>query len=146
MKKVFENEVAVIPADEINGALKHTFRQYIQGNLKQDQDISFIRTGDSEIGISDYKEYSHDDPHYHDKVMETNYVISGKVCMRIIDTNEDYVIEAGGVFSIPPHVKHVLKIKAGTRIIFVKTPSINDKHVLDFDELDLNAWFEDEDF
>ncbi len=146
MSKVFENEVAVIPADELNNALKDTDRQYIQGDLQKEQRVSFIRSKDSEIGISDYKEYTHDEPHYHDKVMETNYVIRGKICMRIIDTGEDFVVEEGGVFSIPPHVKHVLKIKAGTRIIFTKTPSINDKHVLEFDSLGLDEWYKDEVF
>ena len=146
MKKIFHEEVAVIDAGEINSALLSTDRQYFQGNLKKDQLISYIHTEDNEIGISDYKEYAHDDPHYHDEITETNYVISGKVCMRILDTNTDYIIEAGGVFSIPPHIKHVLKVKAGTRIIFFKSKSINDKHALDFDSLGLEEWFKDEEF
>ena len=146
MKRIFKDEVAVIPAEEINGALKTTDRQYVQGNLQKEQPVSFIQTVENEIGISDYKEYTHDDPHYHDEITETNYVISGKVCMKILDTDTDYVIEAGGVFSIPPKVKHVLKIKAGTRIIFFKSKSINDKHAIDFDSLGLDKWFRDEDF
>ncbi|MCR5256451.1 MAG: cupin domain-containing protein [Acetatifactor sp.] len=146
MKKIFQNEVAVIDAGEINSALLNTDRQYFQGNLQKDQLISHIHTLDNEIGISDYKEYAHDDPHYHDEITETNYVISGKVCMRILDTNTDYIIEAGGVFSIPPGVKHVLKVKPDTRIIFFKSKSVNDKHTLDFDSLGLEEWFKDEEF
>ncbi|MCR4694756.1 MAG: cupin domain-containing protein [Pseudobutyrivibrio sp.] len=146
MKMTFKDEVAVIPAAELNEALRVTDRQYVQGNLQKDQIASHIHTMDNEIGISDYKEYTHDSPHYHDEITETNYVISGKVCMKILDTNQDYVIEAGGVFSIPPKVKHVLKIKAGTRIIFFKSKSINDKNEIDFESLGLDQWFQDEDF
>ena len=146
MSKVFENELAIIPAEEIEEALKKTDRQYIQGNLQSEQMVSFIRTMNSEIGISDYKEYTHDEPHYHDEVMETNYIITGAVCLRNLETGEDFVVKAGGVFSVPPHIPHVLKIKAGTRIIFTKTPSVNDKHVLNFDDLGLEEWYRDETF
>lgn len=144
--KVYRNEVAVFSPEEINASLEHTDRQYLQGNLQKEQNLSYIYSENSEIGISDYKEYCHDDPHYHDEITETNYVVRGKLCLRIMDTGEDYVIGAGGVFSIPPKVPHVLKIQPGTRVVFFKNHSINDKHVVPFEGPELEAWYEDKNF
>lgn len=144
--KIYKNEVAVFTPDEINTSLESTNRQYLQGDLKKEQLLSYIYSNNSEIGISDYKEYCHDDPHYHDFITETNYVITGRLCLHILDTGKDYVIEAGGVFSVPPKVKHVLKIQPGTRIIFFKNHSMNDKHVVSFEGKDFETWYADKNF
>ena len=144
--RIYKNEVAVLSAEEIKEAFQDTFRQYVQGNLKKEQKLSYVYSERTEIGISDYDSFCHDEPHYHDVVTETNYVISGKVGIYMLDTGEEYVVEAGGVFSFPPKVRHVLKMQAGTRIIFVKDHSIDDKHVIQEVRPELNAWYAKEYF
>lgn len=145
MKK-YENEVAVISAEVIQKALDDTERQYFQGNLQKEQLIPYVHSEKCEIGMSYYQEYAHDDAHYHDEITETNYIISGSVCMRLVDTGEDFVISAGGLFSVPPKVTHILKIQPGTKIFFVKDKSVDDKHVVPFETLGLEAWFADKNF
>lgn len=144
--KYYENEVVVMTPQDIETAFVGQTRQYIQGNLKSEQKLPFIKSEECEIGISWYDEYCHDDPHYHDVITETNYVIEGAVVLRIVDTGQDYVVKKGGVFSIPPHVTHILKIQPNTKIIFTKTQSINDKHSVPFEELGLEEWYEDRNF
>lgn len=145
-KEFYENEVVVMTPEEIEEAFVGNERQYLQGDLKDAQNLKFIKSSECEIGISWYDSYTHDEPHYHDYITETNYIISGCVCLRIVDTGEDFIVREGGVFSIPPHVVHVLKIQPGTKIIFTKTQCMNDKHAVDFGSLGLEAWFEDRDF
>lgn len=142
----FKNEVAVITPQDMEKAFEGEFRQYIQGNLANPQKLKYIWSDECEIGISYYEEYTHDDPHYHDIITETNYIISGKVILRILDTNEEYLVEAGGVFSVPPKIKHVLKIAPKTKIIFTKSECVNDKHPVPFEDLGLDEWFEESDF
>lgn len=145
-KKMFCQETAVISAEEINESLKETDRQYIQGNLQREQILPYVFSDRSEIGISYYREFTHDEAHYHTEITETNYIISGKVCMRILETGEDYVIEAGGIFSVPPGVTHILKIQPETKIIFFKDDSQNDKHVVPLEECNLDDWLSDRNF
>ena len=142
----FVNQVVYLPSAQIEKSLDGNFRQYMQGDLQEPQNLPFIFNTRTEIGISYYREYTHDDPHYHDLITETNYILEGKVCMKIVDTDEEYVIEKGGVFSIPPHITHILKIQPETKILFVKDHAINDKHVVDLSNLGLEKWLEDKEF
>ncbi len=145
-KKIYRNEVAVITPAELEAAFEGETRQYIMGDLKQEQKLPFIYSDECEMGITVYDEYTHDDPHYHDYITETNYIIEGKVMLHIVETGEDYLVEKGGIFSVPPHVTHVLKAQAGTKIIFTKSKMGNDKHAVDFEGLGLEDWFQDQDF
>ena len=145
MKK-FVNEVAILSAEMIEDSLEGNFRQYIQGDLEEEQKLPFVYNTNSEIGISYYRDFFHDDPHYHDIITETNYVLEGKVCIRIIDSNEDFVVEKGGIFSVPPRVTHILKGVPGTKIIFFKDHSLNDKRVVNIKELQLDDWLQEKEF
>ena len=66
--------------------------------------------------------------------------------MKIVDTGEEFVVEKGGIFSVPPKVPHILKIQPETKIIFFKDHSINDKHVVDSEALQLEEWLKDKEF
>lgn len=145
-KQKYCNETAVISAEEIEAAFTDTERQYIQGNLQKEQILPYVFSEKSEIGISYYKEFAHDEAHYHTDITETNYVISGRVCVHIVDTNEDFVIGAGGVFSVPPKVVHIFKAQPGTKIIFFKDHSMNDKHIVPYQDLGLEEWVQKKDF
>ncbi len=140
------NEVVVMNAEMIEDSLVGNFRQYIQGDLKEEQKLPFIYNENSEIGISYYRDFFHDEPHYHDIITETNYILEGKVCIRIIDSGKEFIVGKGGIFSFPPKVKHILKGVAGTKIIFFKDHSVNDKCALDTKELQLEEWLKEKEF
>lgn len=145
MKKLV-NEVAVLTPEMIAASLEGNSRQYIQGDLKRPQNLPFIFNTNSEIGITYYRAFSHDEPHYHDVITETNYILEGRVCVRITDTGEDHVVEQGGLFSVPPKVTHILKAQPGTKILFVKDHAVNDKHEVDMGSLGLEKWLEEKEF
>lgn len=144
--KKFVNQVVCLSAEQISSSLEGNFRQYIQGDLQQEQNLPYIHNTNSEIGISYYREFTHDEPHYHDCITETNYILEGKVCMKIVGTDEEYVIEKGGVFSIPPLTTHIMKVQPETKILFVKDHAMNDKHVVELASLGLDNWLENEEF
>lgn len=145
-KKKFENEAAFFSPESINKVFENNYRQYIQGNLQKEQDLPFVYNEHSEIGISWYREFTHDDAHYHDVITETNYILEGKVCVKIIETGEEFVVEKDGIFSVPPKLTHIMKVQPNTKMIFFKDHSINDKQVVDIDTLDIDAWLEDKEF
>ena len=145
-KKKYVNEVVYMTSDEIMSAFSQKERQYLQGNLKREQDLPYVHSVNSEIGISYYREYSYDEAHYHEKITETNYILEGKICMKIIDTGAEFVLEKGGMFSIPPKTTHILKAQPGTKIIFFKDHATNDKKVVDIEKLDLDEWLKDKEF
>ena len=147
MKKTkFVNEVVYMSSEMIEDSLRDNTRQYLQGNLKREQNLPFIYNDRSEIGISCYREFSCDEPHYHDLITETNYILEGRLCLKIVDTGEEYVVEKGGVYSVPPKVLHVVKVQSGTKVIFVKDHAVNDKKTVDPKSLGLERWMEDEGF
>lgn len=145
-KKKFVNEVVYLTSDEIMSAFAQNDRQYLQGNLKREQELPYIHNENSEIGISYYREFSYDDVHYHEKITETNYILEGKIGMKIVDTGEEFVVEQGGIFSIPPKVPHIMKAKPETKIIFFKDYAANDKRIVDMDMSELKEWLEDKEF
>ena len=145
-KKKYVNEVAYFSPESLNKVFENNFRQYIQGNLQKEQELPFVYNNRSEIGISVYREFTHDEPHYHDVITETNYILEGKACVKIIETDEEFVVEKDGIFSVPPKLTHIMKVQPNTKMIFFKDHSINDKHVVDIDTLNIHAWLEDKGF
>ena len=145
-KKKFVNEVAIFTPEMLEKVFENNFRQYIQGNLQNEQDLPHVYNAHSEIGISDYKEFTHDEPHYHDIITETNYILEGRACLKIIDTGEEYILEKGSIASVPPKMVHLMKVHPNTRVLFFKDHSINDKHVVDLDSLNIGEWLADKEF
>lgn len=145
-QKKYVNEVVYMPPEMIASALEGTTRQYIQGDLQLEQKLPFIHNANCEIGITSYPTFDHDEPHYHDVITETNYVLSGAVVVRIVDTGEDFLVKEGGLFSVPPKITHILKAQPGTKILFVKDHALNDKRVVDLASLHLEQWLKDKEF
>ena len=59
-----------------------------------------------------------------------NNVISGRTQYMDLDTREIYEYHAGDFFVTFPGTTYVQKAEAGTKMIFVKEPSINDKELV----------------
>lgn len=119
---------------EILDALKGTTRQYFVGNLSKPQQITFIKDDRLEIGISSYPEYLSESPHVHSYATEYQYVISGWTEYMDVDTNKVYVFKKGDFYAIEPKTSYSQKVKAGTNILFIKVPSINDKILVGINE------------
>ena len=60
-----------------------------------------------------------------------------------LDTREIYEYHAGDFFATFPGTTYVQKSEAGTNMIFVKEPSINDKELVPMDE-EAKKWMETE--
>ena len=123
-----------LAASEINDALKGTTRQYLAGNLKMPQELNHIDDQNIEIGVTDYKDYTAEAPHWHKVAYEYQYMISGETKYLDVETGEESFYEAGDFYRIDPETKYAQKAIAGTTILFVKTPPGNDKVSLETSE------------
>ena len=131
-----------IESASIQDSLKQTTRQYLTGQLKLPQALSHIDDENIEIGITDYKHYTPEAPHWHKVAYEYQYMINGETKYIDIDSGEETHYVTGDFFRIEPHTKYAQKSKAGTIILFVKTPPGNDKVSLDTSD-DARIWLED---
>jgi 8-oxo-dGTP diphosphatase len=122
-----EGRFIVIKCQEIEDGLRESSRQYLVGNLALSQIIQHISEEDLEIGITDYNEKTQEKPHWHLKQKEYQYVISGITQYRIIGTEDIMEFKQGDFYAIYPSICYEQISEAGTRILFIKVPSINDK-------------------
>ncbi len=129
----------LIKGHEIQNALKSTYRVYLCGDLKQPQDLQWIHDEKNEIGISYYKSFTADQPHYHTAATEYNYIISGKSKILFIDEGKELILEPGSLFVLPPMTKYASKHFENTKILFFKSPGGNDKRVITVDDV-LKNW------
>ena len=123
-----------ISSSEITEALRETTRQYLAGNLARPQLLEFIRDERLEIGISNYPDYHYEPAHKHSIATEYQYMISGWTEYMDTETNEICEFRAGDFFAILTGTSYAQRIKAGTRILFIKVPSVNDKELVDITE------------
>ena len=123
-----------IKAEEIAEAFETERRQYFVGNLKRPQHIPFVKSETTEMG---------EPAHRHSVAKEYAYVISGRTQYMDLDTREIYEYHAGDFFVTFPGTTYVQKAEAGTKMIFVKEPSINDKELVPMDE-EAQKWMETE--
>ena len=123
-----------LTASAINGALKDTTRQYLVGNLKLPQELTHIDDSNIEIGITDYKEYTAEDPHWHKVAYEYQYMISGETKYLDVETGEETHYVTGDFYRIDPKTKYAQKSIGGTTILFIKTPPGNDKVSMEADD------------
>lgn len=120
-------------------ALKSANRVYLCGDLKKPQDLKWIHDENNEIGISHYKCFTADLPHFHTKATEYNYIIKGSTKILLIDEGREILFEEGSIFVLPPMTKYASKHLPNTKIIFFKSPGGNDKHLIGIDD-SLEAW------
>lgn len=123
-----------IEGKEIEAVLRDVSRQYFAGDLKREQQLRHIVNTDLEIGITSYKEYSYEEPHTHTVAMEFQYVLSGWTKYLDLNTGEETEFRAGDFYAIEKDTVYAQKSKAGTKILFIKAPSINDKKLVSYDD------------
>lgn len=117
-----------ISQDEIEKALQTTSRQYFVGNLKLPQIINHIHDPDIEIGISSYLHDDTEEPaHWHPVQKEFQYVLTGRTVYTNVITGETYEYKAGDFYAIYPEICYKQVSEKGTKILFIKIPSIHDK-------------------
>ncbi len=135
-------KIIKIENNEITKAMEGVTRQYLVGNLKLPQKLQHIKSEDLEIGISSYSKYTEEPPHKHSLATEYQYVLSGWT--KYIDTENmvEYEFKKGDFYAIETNTSYAQKCKAGTNILFIKVPSINDKEVVDVTET-IQAWYDD---
>ncbi len=134
--------IIAIKEKEIENILKRVSRQYLAGNLKKPQDLPFVRDENLEIGITDYSEYMTEPVHYHTEATEYQYMMSGWTQYMDVDTGEVYEFKKGDFYCIKKNTVYAQKSKRGTRILFIKVPSINDKNIVETPEK-VSAWYEE---
>lgn len=117
---------------EIENALDKEKRQYLVARLDFPQALADRIKGDIEIGISDYPVFTADKPHVHPVCTDYSYVLEGQVKIMLLDgSGEKHTFRKGDFYMIPPGMPHVTKNCKGTRVLFVKSPSINDKTLVE---------------
>ncbi|TLS38734.1 NUDIX domain-containing protein [Pseudalkalibacillus caeni] len=124
---------------EIESALASTNRQYLVGQLDRPQKLKHIEGSNLEIGISSYNDFTHEAPHYHTQANEYIYVISGMTEYLEVETGTEYRFKKGDFYKIPPGFHYAQKSKPGTTILFVKSPSGNDKQEIEVSKI-VNDW------
>ena len=128
-----------IENEAMTRALSETTRQYFVGNLARPQIIEFIRDDRLEIGISNYQRHMYELAHKHEIATEYQYMISGWTEYMDTDTGEVFEFKTGDFYAILPGTSYAQKVKAGTSILFIKTPSINDKQIVEITQQQ-TAW------
>lgn len=116
---------------EIDKGFVGAQRTYLCGDLKKQPKSDYIHTDGYEIGITEYKVFTGEKPHYHSLNNEYNYVIEGNIKVLLINEKREMSFGAGDLFVITPNEPYVCKGLAGTRVIFSKVPGGNDKVLVD---------------
>ena len=132
-----------IKSKDIENAFEDERRQYFVGNLKKPQHIPFVKSDNAEMGLTAYDKFTGEPAHRHSVAKEYAYVISGRTQYMDLDTREVYEYRAGDFFATFPGTTYVQKSEAGTKMIYVKEPSINDKELVPMDE-EAKKWMETE--
>lgn len=112
---------------DIENSLQGVTRQYLAGNLKRPQLLPHIQTEHLEIGLTVYDNYVTEPSHYHTEATEYQYMMEGWTQYMDTDTKEVFEFVSGDFYAIFPGTKYAQKSKPGTKILFIKVPSINDK-------------------
>lgn len=135
-------QIVKINNESVKEALMDSTRQYFVGNLSRPQKLTFIKDDRLEIGISSYSEYQSEQTHRHNIATEYQYVISGWTEYMDVDTDEVYAFKKGDFYAIKTGTAYSQKVKAGTSILFIKVPSVNDKEVVEIRE-DQAEWLKE---
>ncbi len=128
--------------EEIEESLIGTSRQYIVGDLQKPQQLNHIQNEDVEIGITNYNEYATEVVHRHNKVTEYQYMLDGWTIYKDIETGEEFEFKKGDFYCIKSGTTYAQKSKKGTRILFIKVPSIDDKEQMELTE-EIKKWYEE---
>lgn len=124
----------VLRGAQIEDALSKEYRQYLTGHLSRPQEhLDFIED-DIEIGMSHYRCFTADAPHCHPIATEHGYVLQGALRLRLLDSGEEYEFRQGDFFVLQRGVPYASKNAPDTKILFIKSPGINDKTPVEPDD------------
>lgn len=124
----------------LDAALSKNYRQYLTGHLSRPQpDLKNIED-DIEIGLSSYAVFTADTPHKHPVATEHAYVLCGSVRCRLLDgSGSEMQFDEGDFFMLRPGEAAATKNAPGTKVLFIKSPGLNDKTPVEVDE-DTRRW------
>lgn len=132
--------ISYLLADGINNALSKQYRQYLTGRLTREQKHLQHIDDDIEIGVSYYKEFTSDTPHKHPVATEHCYILQGVVRVQCLEGERTkFEFHEGDFFVIEKGVAYATKNAANTKVLFIKSPGINDKEVVEIDA-DIKDW------
>ncbi|MGG7058956.1 hypothetical protein ACQPUZ_11720 [Clostridium tertium] len=136
------SEFDIIYSKQLDEVFKSEQRQYLTGILKIPQVLDYIKDDKVEIGISRYKEYKYENPHYHTDVSEYHIILNGETKYVNITENKEYIFKKGDFYIIRPNTIYIQKSLDETEIMFIKVPGINDKTKCNITDK-IEKWFED---
>ena len=130
----------IIRGAALDYALGKEYRQYLTGHLQRPQAHLKHVDDDIEIGISHYREFTADTPHMHPVATEHSYVLQGSIKVLLLeDEAKEYQLNAGDFFVLQPGVGYATKNAPDTKVLFIKSPGINDKTLVPVTE-DVKKW------
>lgn len=121
------SQFKVIKSKDLEKSLLKNRRQYLVGNLSLPQILKHIHSDNIEIGISNYKGGEIEEAHFHPKQTEFMLIIWGDTEYCDVSNDKIYRFKKRDFYCIEPGVKYAQKVLKKTRILFVKTPAVNDK-------------------
>ena len=131
-----------VNGQQVREALSKQIRVYLCGDLAEPEDFESVKTDGLEIGISHYKEYTAEKAHLHKWNHEYNFIRRGCVKVYVFSEHKEYEFHQDDMYVIEPGMEYVTKAKAGTEVLFVKSPGGNDKELLPVTEA-IQSWGED---
>lgn len=131
-----------ISSEELDSALSNNKSQYLVGNLKLPQDLDHIYDGNVEVGMAYYKEFTSDIPHVHEKVTEYQLILKGYSEIKNLITGEVTELSEGDFYVVQKETPYAQKSSEGTKLIFFKFPGVNDKEIVEIDDL-TKSWLEE---
>ena len=126
-----EHSPLIVGTEELDSALASADRVYLAGHLEVPQTLLPHIDCAPEMGVSSYRNFTADKPHVHPCNIEFNYIAKGCTKLLVLQTGEEYELGAGSTFILPPGTPYATKSRAGTRVIFFKSPGGNDKQLVE---------------
>ena len=130
-----------IKGSDIEKAFGESYRLYLTGHLKKPQPMLGHIDDDIEVGMSEYEKYTADTPHVHPVCTEHALLLKGALKMKLLDTGEEMEFHEGDFFVLRPGRPYATKNAAGTRVLFIKHPAVNDKTLVEVDA-ETRKWLE----
>lgn len=140
MKGELMDNFILIKSKDIEEVLQLVSRQYLAGNLERPQKLKYLHDEHLEIGITDYNKYTIEPVHFHTEAIEYQYMLSGWTKYMDVEHDKEYEFKKGDFYCIEKNTTYAQKSKKGTRILFIKVPSINDKNVVETSEA-IKEWY-----
>ena len=141
---VASSEPFVFQSSGLEHALELSSRIYLSGHLSLPQEsLPHMSTTSFEMGVSHYREFTHDTPHLHAENVEFNYVAEGETHLCDISSGKIWRLSRGSVFIVGPNTPYATKHRQGTKVVFFKAPGGNDKRLVELSP-EIEEWLLEE--